>query len=180
MHNDHTKNLARRWLLATSIAVAAMAILVGAEAVSARAARAVGNGQLTIYADPYSTGAANPISDSGSARVQAITTPNGKTIVTLHVRGLPANRAFGAHVHILGCDNNKAGGHYRNDPAGPATPENEIWLDFTSNAAGRGQAHAVVDFAIRPGAANAVVIHDRHTDAAGAAGAKLACLNVGF
>ena len=87
----------------------------------------------------------------------------------------------GSHVHALPCNQNAAGGHYRNDPAGPATADNEIWLDFTANAAGNGEAQAVAAFLIRPNGAHAVAIHDHGTDpATGAAGPKLACVDVNF
>ena len=146
------------------------------------------SGDLTVYADPYGTGAANPIT-GGEASVHSVTTPSGKTIVTLHVSGLPANRSFGSHVHKLACNDNKAGGHYQNVPAVPPTsvndpsvanPENEVWLDFTANAAGNAEAHAEVDFAFRLDGANAVMIHDHHTESGGVAGSKLACLDVDF
>jgi Cu-Zn family superoxide dismutase len=139
-------------------------------------------GSLTAYDNPYGTGAANPTA-GGAARVHAVANSSGedgKTIVTLHVTGLAPNREFGSHVHILACGDNKAGGHYRNDPAGPATPDNEIWLDFTTNGAGSGRAQAVVDWTIRPGGAKAVIIHDHETEPGGAAGPKLACLDVAF
>ncbi|MEO6713130.1 MAG: hypothetical protein ABIM89_06845 [Mycobacteriales bacterium] len=139
-------------------------------------------GPLTSYANPYGNGTANT-TDGGTARVHAVANSSGdagKTIVTLHVSGLAPNREYGSHVHVLACDNNKAGPHYRNVVANPASPENEIWLDFTTNAAGNGSAQAVVDWTIRPDGANAVIIHDRHSDHLGVAGPKLACINVAF
>src|SRR5437867_4218082 len=176
----------------TKFVVAAAALLVGVIGVavaSGEGAKVVrSSGDLTVYANPYANGTANPIS-GGEASVHSVTTPSGKTIVTLHVSGLPANRSFGSHVHKLGCNDNKAGGHYQNVPAVPPTsvndpsvanPENEVWLDFTTNAAGNGEGHAEVDFAFRPDGANAVVIHDHGTEAGGIAGAKLACLDVNF
>jgi hypothetical protein len=133
----------------------------------------------TVFADPFGNGAPNP-AEGVRGFVHHNTTGDGRTHVVLQVRGLPPNRDFGSHVHALPCNDNKAGGHYRNDPAGPATPANEIWLDFTTNAAGNGSAQAVVDFLIRPAGAHAVIIHDHTTDQAGAAGPKLACLDVNF
>jgi hypothetical protein len=133
----------------------------------------------TVFANPYGNGAPNP-AEGVTGFVHHNTNHHGQTHVVLQVRGLPANREFGSHVHLLPCNVNLAGGHYRNDPAGPATPTNEIWLDFTTNEAGNGSSQALVDFLIRPNGAHAVIIHDHGTDAAGAAGAKLACLDVNF
>ncbi len=134
---------------------------------------------LTVFDNPFGDGTSNPTA-GGSGFVVSNATGDGTTHVVLQVRGLPPNRKFGAHVHQLACNNNKAGGHYRNDPAAGATPQNEIWLDFTTNDAGNGHAQAIADFLIRTGEARAVIIHDHTTDAAGVAGPKLACIDHNF
>jgi Cu-Zn family superoxide dismutase len=169
-----------------------MVMLIVAASGAAAGARVVrASGDLIRYSDPYGTGVENPISTGASATVHATEGANGKTIVTLQVRGLPANREFGAHAHVLACNNNKAGGHYQNVPAAPsgntsdfANPQNEIWLDFTTNSAGNGSAQTTVAWTFRTDGANAVIIHDHHTTdtdpGAGTAGSKLACLNVDF
>jgi Cu-Zn family superoxide dismutase len=174
------RTFSRGALFAAGACIAGIAVLAGVAVVSAGGAKVVGaDGPLVVFADPYGNGTANP-TQGGSASVHSVTTPSGKSIVMLHVSGLAPNRSFGAHVHVAACENGKAGGHYRNDPAGPATAANEVWLDFTTNAAGQGRAQAVVDFGFRPDGANAVVVHDHETDAAGAAGPKLGCINVDF
>jgi len=169
--------------IAAAGAAATVALLLPGPAWGNNAANVVkAAGSLTVYDDPYGNGAPNPTA-GGTARVHAVANSSGqagKTIVTLHVSGLAPGREFGSHVHILACGDNKAGGHYRNDPAGPATPDNEVWLDFTTDEGGSGNAQAVVDWTIRPGGAKAVVIHDHKTEVGGAAGAKLACLDVAF
>jgi Cu-Zn family superoxide dismutase len=109
--------------------------------------------------------------------VHSVETGSGRSIVTLHVRGLVPGRGYGAHVHVGACSDNKGRGHYLHDPAGGANPHNEVWLDLTANPAGNAHAKADVAWTFRPGQANSVVIHDRHTDVTGAAGAKLACLD---
>ncbi len=148
------------------------------------------SGELIRYVNPYPApdqATSNPILEGATARVHAVEDASGRTIVTLHVKGLPANREFGSHVHVLDCSTNKAGGHYRNilgTGAAGATPENEVWLDFETNDAGNATAKATVAWTFRPDGANAVIIHDRHTThggtTAGTAGAKLACLDVDF
>lgn len=174
------RTFGRPTLLAAGVFAAGVAALAGAAVVSAGGAKVVrAGGPLVVFANPYGNGAANPVQD-GSARVHSVTTPNGKSIVTLHVSGLTPNRSYGAHVHVAACESGQAGGHYRNVPAGPATAANEVWLDFTTNAAGQGRAKAVVNFGFRLDGANAVVVHDHATDGAGAAGPKLGCINVDF
>lgn len=135
-----------------------------------------------------------------TARVHALEAGHGdsaKTIVTLHVKGLAPNHAFGAHAHNLPCGalGGAAGAHYQyvQDPATGgdpkkassdpvyANPENEIWLDLTTNAAGNGRAKAVVEWQMPDSRrAASVVIHVRHTDHTGAAGARVACISVPF
>jgi Cu-Zn family superoxide dismutase len=107
----------------------------------------------------------------------------GQTLVNLHVDGLPAGRSFGAHLHRDSCAAGFGGPHYQApDPAVPvaanADADHEVWLDFTTNAAGRAQAHAVVPFEVQSGS-RAVVIHQgEHTMVGGTAGQRLACINV--
>jgi len=88
--------------------------------------------------------------------------------------------------HQLPCASGFAGSHYRNDPASPASPENEVWLDFTTDDGGTATAVAQVPWVvghslIAPSErASSVVVHDHATNPAGVAGPKLACIDVPF
>jgi len=116
--------------------------------------------------------------------------PGGKTRVVLSVTGLAPSTAYGSHVHKLSCAEMMAGGHYQDKPAAAADASandpafgnatNEIWLDFMTDAAGKGMADRTVDFKVRPGEAKAIVVHAMMTKEGGVAGAKLACLNIAF
>lgn len=123
---------------------------------------------------------------------------DGKTTVTLDVSGLAPNRDFGAHVHTKPCGPkpSDSGPHYQNvpDPAATpespsvdpayANPENEVWLDITTDGQGAAHASSTVDWEFRDGEANSVVLHDKHTMTspghAGSAGDRLACVDVDF
>jgi hypothetical protein len=105
-----------------------------------------------------------------TGRAQMVRTADGRTIVTIHVEGLAPNTAYGSHVHQQACSNGDADGHYKFDPAGPATPPNEIWPAFTTNAAGIGNGFASVDGSAGP-SAMAVVVH-------APGGAKVACADL--
>jgi len=142
------------------IGVVVMALAV-ASAVGASGAR-VTQGEL----HPFATGAAFDI--SGDARM--IRTADGKTIVIVHVEGLAPNTAYGSHVHQQACANGEADGHYKFDPAGPATPPNEIWPAFTTNVAGIGNGYVSVDGTAGP-TAMSVVVH-------APGGAKIACADL--
>jgi Cu-Zn family superoxide dismutase len=133
------------------------------------------------------------VPDGASARVTESATPTSTT-VTLNVRGLLPNRPYGAHVHAKPCGptGDAAGPHYQHqpDPTKPsvdpayANPNNEIWLDFTTGQDGSGQATSTVPWTFTGTHPGSVVIHAEHTQTgpgkAGTAGARAACVTVGF
>lgn len=123
----------------------------------------------------------------------ASTTSN--TTVQLAVRGLLPNRQYGAHAHVneCGATGDAAGPHYQNEvePQKPsvdpkyANPQNEIWLDFTTDAKGAASAQTTVPWVFSDDRrAHSVVIHEMATDThaghAGTAGARAACITVDF
>ena len=100
-----------------------------------------------------------------------IRTADGKTTVTVHVEGLAPNTTYGSHVHKQACADGDADGHYRFDPAGAATPPNEIWPGpFTTNAAGEGNANTIA-LGTAGSTAISVVVH-------APGGAKVACADL--
>ncbi|MFC4948521.1 superoxide dismutase family protein [Pseudonocardia sp. GCM10023141] len=131
----------------------------------------------------------------GSRGAVSSTTEGGNTTVKLAVRGLEPSRVYGAHAHTKACGatGDLAGPHFQNkvDPVQPsvdpkyANPQNEIWLDFTTDANGAGSAETTVPWAFPDDRrAHSVVIHamGTATDAghAGTAGARAACMTVDF
>jgi Cu-Zn family superoxide dismutase len=119
---------------------------------------------------------------------------NGQTTVELKVSGLLPDTKYGSHVHTKPCGAKPAdsGPHYQNakDPVSPsvdpqfANAQNEIWLDFTTDAQGAATGRATVRWEFRKGEANSVVVHAAHTSTehgkAGTAGDRLACLTAAF
>jgi hypothetical protein len=147
-------------------------LFTSAVAITAAFALAVGvAGSHTTVAEgtfhAFATGTGLDI--AGHARM--VRTADGKTMVSVHVEGLAPNTTYGSHVHQQACTDGEADGHYRFDPSGPATPPNEIWPGFTTNAAGIGNGRAVVR-AIAGSAAKSVVVH-------APGGAKIACADLG-
>jgi len=107
-----------------------------------------------------------------TGRAQMVRTADGRPIVSIHVEGLVPGDTFGAHVHAAACSAGLADGHYKFDPAGAATPPNEIWPGpFTANDAGIGNADTIADGTAGPTAVS-VVIH-------APGGAKIACADLG-
>ena len=169
---------------------AASAVLCGLAALGIAAPAVAGSGAHVAGEPVVYDARLTP--DGATAKVHSVETGSGRTIVTLHVTGLQPNRQYGAHAHVAQCGatGGAAGPHFQ-FTEGPATdpafanPENEIWLDLTTDAAGNGRAKSAVD---RPFPSDrrpkSVIIHERHTstgaDTAGTAGARVACLTVPF
>ena len=120
---------------------------------------------------------------------------DGTTTVMLAVRSLGPQRVYGAHVHMRACGErpDAAGPHfqYAADPVQPsvdptfANPQNEIWLDLTTDETGAGSTESTVAWTFpadrRP---KSVVLHDHQTSSepgeAGGAGDRVACISVDF
>lgn len=169
--------------LAASTAVAA----VGAALVTAPAV--AGGARVESAAEVVRYDAAFP--STATARVHLVETPSGRMVVTLSVTGLAPGRTYGAHAHVNGCGltGAAAGPHWQavDGPSTPqfANPDNEIWLDVTTDETGAGtsQASRPVPFSPddRP---RSVIIHALPTattpTGSGTAGTRLACVTVAF
>ncbi|WP_202919504.1 superoxide dismutase [Saccharothrix deserti] len=115
-----------------------------------------------------------------------------KTLLSVH--GLIPNRTYGAHAHQRPCGAlaTDAGAHHQHvvDPSQPsvdpayANPENEIWLDFTTDDRGRALVDTVVPWRFADRRAGSVVIHAQPTATepgkAGTAGPRVGCATVKF
>lgn len=127
-------------------------------------------------------------------KVTSTATDDGGTVVEMAVAGFPPNRGYGAHAHVNPCgeQGDAAGPHFQNeqDPVKPsvdpayANPENEIWLDFMTDAEGTATPTSQVPFDFAERAPASVVLHENVTATgpgeAGEAGARVACLTVSF
>lgn len=150
--------------------------------------------------EPYREGA-NAITydevqvpSGAKAKVASLPTGNGQTKILATLTGLQPNRDYGAHVHTKPCGptGKAAGPHFQQnpDPVQPsvdpayANPENEVWLDFHTDAAGTAFTTTTGDWQFQGRDANSFVIHESHTHTApgeaGEAGSRLACLDAQF
>ncbi|MFJ4105021.1 superoxide dismutase [Amycolatopsis japonica] len=177
--------------LALVLSAAALALTAGAGPATAvpgsRVHVITAKSGLTIYKPEL-------VPPGARAHVFGLTSKAFGTSTAILVTGLLPNREYGAHAHTKPCGatGDLAGPHYQNveDPVKPsvdpayANPRNEIWLDLTSDATGRGVAVSKVDWTFTDRRANSIVIHETHTHTdpghAGTAGARLACVTVGF
>ena len=173
---------ARRWTLIG--ALAAGLLVVNADRAGANAN--VGGGAGPFTANPaFAPSVADPTNPAAGAQglVIVVSVPAHRTLVLLVVKGLPAGRSFGAHVHRDSCSSAFGGPHYQApDPTTPTTANadenHEVWLDFTTNPAGNSRSLAVAPFEILPGARSVVIHQADHTATGGTAGQRLACLDI--
>ncbi|OLT19494.1 hypothetical protein BJF78_36145 [Pseudonocardia sp. CNS-139] len=132
---------------------------------------------------------------AGAHAVVTARSGEGSTTVRLAVSGLVPDRRYGAHVHANACGARpeEAGPHfqYTVDPVQPsvdprfANPQNEVWLDLTTDGSGAGSAVSAVAWEFPADRrAGSVVVHAMPTSSepgtAGTAGARAACVTVGF
>ena len=118
--------------------------------------------------------------------VASLTRTRHGTVARAVVKGLDPGVTYAAHVHSQACSDNMAGGHYKNDPGGPSTPPNELWLSSSDDpmgglvandvgvARGRGRAPWVA----RADAVS-IVIHFIPPGGSTAGGPKIACADLG-
>ncbi|HEX8758852.1 MAG TPA: superoxide dismutase family protein [Pseudonocardiaceae bacterium] len=157
-----------------------------------------GQGTLT-EPNPESTAMTyNPELAPPGARMAVTMTPSGtSTNVELTINGFLPNRGYAVHAHENLCSDNPAfaGGHYQNrvDPAASPTkpstnseyanPNNEVWLDTRTDAAGSGTTRVTVPFVFTDRGPGSIVVHEAEQTAtgpgqAGEAGARIACLTL--
>ena len=157
-----------------------------------------GQGTLT-EPNPESTAMTyNPGLAPPGARMAVTMTPSGtSTNVELTINGFLPNRGYAVHAHENLCSDNPAfaGGHYQNrvDPAASPTkpstnseyanPNNEVWLDMRTDAAGSGTTRVTVPFVFTDRGPGSIVVHEAEQTAtgpgqAGEAGARIACLTL--
>jgi hypothetical protein len=163
---------------ATALAGAAFAIVVlGAAPALAGPAKVRGTFQT------LPDGAAMGLEIEGFA---TLTRSEGGTEGKVVVRGLEPATTYAAHLHDAPCsDANPGGAHYKNDPAGPAMPPNELWFSSTddptfgirANSAGVAHGRGSADWVARP-EAQSVVIHYIPPGGTTAGGPKIACADL--
>ncbi|PXY34504.1 superoxide dismutase [Prauserella sp. PE36] len=185
-------------LFTTTGALAAILLAGGGQAAAAPAHNpvATAHGTFGQYTEGRTASTYDPelVPEGARAGVFSLSTPALGTTTKLAVTGLVPERHYGAHVHTKPCGatGTDAGPHFQHvqDPVSPSTdpayanPDNEVWLDFTTDARGTGLALSHVDWSYGERRPASVVIHEHHTSSApgeaGGAGARLACVNVNF
>lgn len=147
---------------------------------------------------PFQEGAAavtydeQQVPPESTAKMRTEPLPDGGTRITATFSGLQPDREYGAHVHTKPCGETgeDAGPHFQQeaDPVQPsvdpayANPDNEVWLDFHTDAEGNGESTAEGQWQFEGREdAKSLVVHQEHTHTepgeAGEAGDRLACLN---
>jgi superoxide dismutase, Cu-Zn family len=154
------------------------------------------SGVLAPYSDGATAVTYDPAIAPAGAELRATLTPSGSGLtVQLAAQRLLPNRSYGAHVHTKPCGRTSAaaGPHLQHSPdpaasASPpsvnpsyANPDNEVWLDFTTDASGAATSTASPrwTFTNEP---RSIILHAERTKTAagqaGTAGARVACLTL--
>jgi Cu-Zn family superoxide dismutase len=161
-----------RALLAALLALGALALPAGATDVE--------RGEFTTLPD----GEAMGLDIEGFAQIKR--SSDGTTVKAV-VRGLEPGTTYASHLHNAPCAApDFGGGHYKNDPAGPSAPPNELWLSstddpmagITANAGGVAKGRGSADWVARP-EAQSVVVHAIPPGGTTAGGPKIACADLG-
>ncbi|MDP9865810.1 MULTISPECIES: superoxide dismutase family protein [Streptosporangium] len=152
---------------------------------SATGIRLSGGGTLTVPV-PKASAIAYDIKLAPPGASARVMSESGAVLATstLTVGGLLPNRTYGAHLHVnpCGASPEDAGPHYQHAHS-HASADNEVWLDFTTDAEGGATATAKQDWAFAsdrlPGS---LVIHAQRTRRkgaeAGTAGPRVACVTL--
>lgn len=153
-----------------------------------------------VLAEPESADSAYTYADpapEGAEMTVVVTEGEDATTFVLEVAGFEPDRGYAVHAHVNPCGTtgDDAGPHFQNevDPAATpdepsadpayANPENEVWLDLSTDADGAGTGEAEVPFALGDDAPASIIVHAAMETAigpgeAGMAGDRLACLDM--
>ena len=120
---------------------------------------------------------------SGAA---SLTRTRHGTVARAVIRGLDPGVTYAAHVHNQPCADNMAGGHYKDDPAGPSAPPNELWLSssddplggLVANSVGVARGRGRASWVARDDAVS-IVVHFIPAGGTTAGGPKIACADLG-
>jgi Cu-Zn family superoxide dismutase len=164
---------------------------------SLRSTVVFGSGTLTTPSSKSKAISYNPdLAPIGAAMTATVIPTSEGSMAELTVFGLLPNRAYVAYAYTKACGAtaDAAGRRFQNhlDPAesarAPSTnpeyanPENEIWLDVRTDAAGAGDSRTTVPFTLSDRTPGSFVVHDAVLSTtkghAGKAGDRVACLTL--
>jgi Cu/Zn superoxide dismutase len=162
-------------MLRSTIVAALAALTLTAAAIAAPGAR-------TARAElgAYTTAHTGVVTDSAVvAHAHVVATPDGRTMLRVTAEGLVPGGSYAVHVHYGACTDYL--GHFQYEHPGPATRDNEVWLDLDANAAGRASDQVqVAPFDLEQSLS--LVIHQHSNPdtgpGAGPPGPRIACGNL--
>ena len=127
---------------------------------------------------PYTAAHAGVVLDAGvTAQAHVVATPDGRAIVRVTAEGLAPGGSYAVHVHYGACTDYL--GHFQYRHPGPATRDNEIWLDLDANAAGRASDQAqFAAFDVEQSLSLVIHQHSNPDVGDGPPGPRIACGNL--
>jgi Cu/Zn superoxide dismutase len=162
-------------MLRPTILAALAALAVTTAAIAAPGAR-IARTELGAYTTAH-TGV---VTDTAvTARAHVVATPDGRTILSVTAEGLAPGGSYAVHVHYGACTDYL--GHFQYEHPGPATRDNEVWLDLDANAAGRASDQAQIALFDLEQSLSLVIHQHSNPDTgsgAGPPGPRIACGNL--
>jgi Cu/Zn superoxide dismutase len=162
-------------MLRPTILAALTALTFTVAAIAAPGAR-IARAELGAYTTAH-TGVV--IDSTVIAHAHVVATPEGRTILRVTAEGLAPGGSYAVHVHYGACTDYL--GHFQYEHPGPATRDNEVWLDLDANADGRASDQVqVAPFDLEQSLS--LVIHQHSNPdtgpGAGPPGPRIACGNL--
>ncbi|CAN5761824.1 hypothetical protein BH24ACT3_BH24ACT3_16670 [soil metagenome] len=191
---------ARRWSQGVGFAAVGALLLIGTVACSDDDSGAEDATEFSgVLAEPESADTAYTYAGAAPAGAEmTVEVAEGEdtTNFALDSTGFEPDRGYAIHAHVdpCGTTGDDAGPHYQEevDPAATpeepsadptyANPENEVWLDLSTDDEGAGTSEAEMPFAFGEEAPASIVVHEEMETATGPgeegrAGGRLACLD---
>jgi len=162
----------------TTILSALAALALSTAAASAGASPGASVARAAV--GPYTTAHSGVVVDAGvNAAAHLVTTPSGSMIIQVTAQGLVPGGDYAAHIHYGACTDYL--GHFQYVHPGPATRENEVWLDLDATATGRASDQVQVA-ALDLTQTLSIVVHQHSNPdtgpGAGPPGPRIACGNI--
>ena len=125
------------------LALIALAAAIGFASCGDSESGADGDSDADVVSGQFERVAGAPSGYEAVAGKATVERADGRTAVSLDLRGLAPGGEYVAHLHSGGCDRADPGGpHFKFDPRGSEEPPNEIHLAFSANGQGTGTATA--------------------------------------
>lgn len=155
----------------TALALVALTAAVGLASCGDGDTGGYGGSDAEVVSGQFERVVGAPAGYEAVAGEATVERADGRTTVSLDLRGLAPEGEYVAHLHSGGCDQADPGGpHFKFNPKGSDEPPNEIHLAFSANGQGAATAKASSNREVPSGEAGSVVLHEAEGEDGGGHG----------